>query len=479
MPIQNNSTTRTYTLGFVNIQPGKQGDVLPDFYDDVAGIADLQVISGAPADGGKYVGTTQALVKTDASAIVSASGIIIPAFYGRNICIVGDSIAQQNTSTGVFRQQGPVCWMMSYLGFPWEFQPADNFAVFGSTLDVIIRDQLPVMLVSHASQKYARCFLSCGTNDTNGLAFTLDQIKANFTTLFNTLRANGIIPVHTGIRPRGVDASNTNQKLMNLALNEWLYQQSLSGKIEFIDCTAGYADNSTSFGNCIAGLMYDANLHPNSRGACLEGRSMADYYMASGIAPQMRFATVQNDIFDRVYNPSGVAFSAANPLMQGGTTAPTGMTTLGGAWSKSARNLPNGQARSDPSCVMAASTTHYLYDDWTPAGAWSANQLQPGDIVEARAKISIVAGVNVQGPVLKMSESDGVSNFTRYGLFATDTSVSMPDGNHTLWLKSPKTVIQPYAGSGSVSVYAQIQCITNAGGSGTFTVQGFELRKIG
>jgi lysophospholipase L1-like esterase len=427
-----------------------------------------------------YIPSSQVATDPDNNKVVFTG--MQSAYYGRNICILGDSIAQQNTvpngSGNSYLQRGPVSWMMSYLGFPWEFQPTDNFAVFGSALDVIIRDQLPAMLVSHATQKYARCFLSCGTNDTNGLAFTLDQIKANFTTLFNTLRTNGIVPVHTGIRPRGVDASNTNQKLMNLALNEWLYQQSLSGKIEFIDCTAVYADNSTAFGNCITGLMYDANLHPNSRGACLEGRTMADYYVAAGIVPQMRFATVQNDIFDRVYNPSGVAYNLANPLLQGGTTAPSGMTTSGGTWSKVVRNLANGQVRSDPSCVMAASTTHYLYDDWVASGAWAANQLQPGDIVEMRAKITIVGGVNVQGPALSFTANDGVASTITVGLFNGDPTVSIPDGNHTLWIKSPKTVIPPYSGSGDMSVYAQMKCVTNAGGSGTFTVQGFELRKV-
>jgi hypothetical protein len=82
-------------------------------------------------------------------------------------------------------------------------------------------------------------------------------------------------------------------------------------------------------------------------------------------------------------------------------------------------------------------------------------------------------------PVLSFTASDGVASTITVGLFNGDPTVSIPDGNHTLWIKSPKTVIPPYSGSGNMSVYAQMRCVTNAGGSGTFTVQGFELRKVG
>lgn len=437
---------------------------------------------------------TTAQAGTPATPVFNTSGTIIglavasalafQAFYGTNVAIAGDSIAQQNTTivsgSYNYNQRGEFVSAFSYLGWPWEFQPDDNFAVFGTTMDVIISTQIPTLLASHTTRRYSRCFCSFGTNDSNA-GTSLAQMQAYATTIFTALRNNGIIPVHTGIRPRGNDVATTAAKQKNQSFNEWLYYQSLAGNIEFIDTTATYADNSTAFGNILTTLAYDSVLHPNGRGAILAGRAIADYYVARGIVPQMKFATMQSDIFDRTNNINGVCFNIAgfaNPLMQGGTTAPTGMSTSGGTWSKAARALANGQSRSDPSCVMAASTLHYLYDDWAPgAGNWTASQLQSGDILEARAKVTIVSGVNVQYVQIRASIHDGTTATLHYGGF-TDSS-SIPDGNHTFWLKSPRFTIPPYSGSGNVAMFARAECGTVGGGSGTFAVQGFEIRKVG
>ncbi len=421
-----------------------------------------------------------------------AGALMFPAYLNTNVCIVGDSIAQQNSNivTGSYNtlQRGPVPNMLSKLGHPWEFQPDDNYAVFGTTLDIILTGQIPTMLAAHKTRKYSRCFLSCGT------AFTLQQIKDNFTSLFEVLRANGIIPVHTGIRPRGVDIATTNAKQQNAHLNEWLYLQSLAGLIEFIDCTHIYADNSTAFGNVLTTMVYDAatsKLHPNGLGATLEGWAMADYYTARGVSPQIKFATMQNDVFDRTYNPSGVAFASANPLLQGNTgtlggvatgVAPTGMqvgaTGSAAAYSKVNRTLSNGQVRSDVSCVLASSTLHFLYDDWANVtGNWGATQLQTGDILEARAKIVMTSGVNIQNIRIMASIKDGVTAIVHSGLF-TDTS-AMPDGTYTLYLKTPRFTVPAYAGTGNVNIFSRVECTTAAAASGTWVIQALEVRKVG
>lgn len=592
MIIQNNSSTRTYTVGGVTIDPGKQATVSDEYYDDIQGITDLQLIGVPPVNTAAMTRrSTQTLYNSDGTVygIVSSDGIVsvtgrinpftvgagqnysfamkegdfltltgnstaagvltrtgalstaigtgttkigpfsgvqmmnlatsagsidavvgdavlpssalnidsfgtllaiptngaqTPQFYGSNIAIMGDSIAQQNTTivsgSMNYNQRGPVCSAMCYLGWPWTFEPSDNIAVFGSTLDAIIDTQLPNLAALHATRRYSRVFLSCGTNDTNA-GTPLDQIKTYFTRLFKGIRALGIIPVHTGIRPRSTtDVATTVAKQKNQQLNEWLYQLSRSGVIEFIDTTEAYADNTTAFGNILAALVYDApspSLHPNGRGAMLEGKAIADYYLARGIQPQMKFATMQSDVFDRVNNITGVAFNNPNPLMQGGTTTPTGMTTTGGTWSKVARALPNGQNRSDPSCVMAASTLHHLYDDWVGSGDWGATQLQSGDVLEGRAKILITNGVNLQFAQIRASINNGVTATLHYGLFGDGSSI--PDGNHTLYLKTPRFVIPSYGGSGNVAMFMRAEVQTLAGGSGTLTVQGFEMRKVG
>ena len=395
------------------------------------------------------------------------------------IATLGDSIAQQNTSIvgGAYalRSQGPVCWMLAYLG-AWDYQPSDNFAVYGTTVDVMIATQLPALLAAHATRRYQRCFISAGTNDTNA-GRAISQIKTDFLALFGALRSAGIIPVHTGIRPRGVDAAITVPKLQNMQLNEWLQGLGRTGMIEFVPVSEVYADTSTAFGNCVAALMYDGLLHPSARGAALEGRALAAWYQDRGIAPAMVTASQQGDTFDRANNPGGVAFSSANPLLIGGTTAPAGMTTAGGTWSKVSRTLPNGQSRSDPTCALVASTTHYLYDDWTKTGAWAATDLQPGDIIEARAIVAISSGVNVKNVALKLVENNGSVNITHQHLLMAE-SASL-QGDHVLYLRTPRIAVRDYAGSGNASIFARVDIDTDAGASGTATVRAFEVRKVG
>lgn len=411
-------------------------------------------------------------------ALVSPDGIP-PA-----IAIMGDSIAQQNTSviSGVYytNARGPVMWMLSYLGHPWDFQPSDNVAVAGTTLDVIIANQLPALLALHQTRRYQRVFISAGTNDTNS-ARSITDIQADFLTLFRALRAVGIIPVHTGIRPRGIDGAITTAKQANMRLNEWLFLQSLAGLIEFVPVSEVYADTSTAFGNAVAGLMYDGGtsaLHPGASGAALEGKALADYYTARGIAPRLAFATQQGDAFDRTNNPAGVAFASANPLLIGGTTTPTGMTTSGGTWSNSSRTLANGQTRADRSCALAASTTHYLYDDWTKTGPWLSTDLQPGDVIEGRALVVLSSAVNVSNVAMRLAENDGATTLTHYALAPPAESANL-QGAHTLYLRTPKVTVRDYAGSGNVSIFARADIVTAAGASGTAIVRAMEVRKVG
>lgn len=399
------------------------------------------------------------------------------------VCCMGDSIAAQNTSivggTYNYLARGPVAWAMAFLGHPWAFEPSDNYATSGATLNQIISDQLQSVLTASKTRRYIRCFISAGTNDTNA-GRSVDDIKKDFLNLFDVLRKNGITPFHTGIRPRGVDVAITNAKKQNIELNQWLYQMSLEGKLEYFNVSETYSDNAAAFGNALTSMMYDSgtnNLHPNCKGAALEGKAIADYFVARGVVPKLRFAIQQSDAFDRTYNPSGVAFASANPLLQGGTTAPTGMTTSGGTWSKVNRTLANGQTRSDASCALAASTVHYLYDDWVGSGAWGATQLQPGDIIEARAKITLASAVAVKNVQIRISESDGTTALVSYGLFANESGVLT--GDYTLYLKTPRITIRPYSGSGNVSVFARAECETDSGASGTFVVQQLEIRKVG
>jgi len=413
-------------------------------------------------------------------ALVSGAGI----GYGA-MAIMGDSIAGASVagSAGLYstRSRGAPVICSSYLGHPWTFDPYNHhFAAFGTGWDAIRSSQLPAFLAAARTTQFAKVFISAGTNDSNaGKSF--DAFIADALAVLSAIRATGAMPVMWGVLPRGTDGAMTVAKQTNQRVNEWLRQMSLTGLLEFVDCTEALADNSTAFGNALTSLMNDGptpNLHPNAKGHYLIGKALADYYTAAGIRPRIRYATQQSDVFDRANNPWGVAFANANPLLQGGTTAPTGMTTSGGTWSKASRTLSNGQTRSDPQCVLAASTTHYLYDDWTTTGAWGATQLQPGDVIEAHALIDIASGVNLQSPVLRLSTNDGAANSEVRALNVDLTTETIPDGNHTLHLRTPRLTIPAYSGSGNASMFARLDVVTNAGASGTLTVRAFEVRRV-
>ena len=408
-------------------------------------------------------------------------GYPVPTQRAARVALMGDSIAQQNTNSSATVSSkilhGYLVWALAYLGQPWDFTPDDNYAVNGTSLDVMLSAQLPEIQTAVADgTRYQRVFISGGTNDTNASRAIAD-IKADYLAIFNGLRALGAIPVCHGILPRGIDASLTTAKKVNMQINEWLAQQAATGLIEFIDVTASVADNAAAYGNALTTCMYDSgtsNLHPNARGAALIGKAIADYYSATGVVPAIKFATQAGDLYDRTNNPHGSLFS--NPLLQGGTTAPTGMFTSGGTWSKVNRTLANGQVRTDCQCVLAASTTHYLYDDWITTGDWASTELQPGDVIEARAWVEITSGVNINEINLRIEESNGVTTFIVRDMSTSNAGI--PDGNHVIYLKTPPLTVRDYGGSGNASIFARLDVVTAAGASGTVVVKAFEARRI-
>lgn len=397
---------------------------------------------------------------------------------GAKYCaLIGDSIAEQHITTQGYRARGVLNYALCYMGWPWVYSGDDNFAVGGTSLDATLSSQLPSLIAAAQDKRYSRVFISAGTNDTN-TGRSVQDIQSDFLALFAGIASIGAIPVMWGVLPRGADGAMTVAKRKNLAINEWLYRQSENGLLEFIDVSSVFADTTTAYGNAVAAMMYDSVLHPSDKGAALAGKIIADYYGSAGVAPGLKFSTQQADVFDRTDNPHGVAFNSPNPLLQGGTTAPTGMSTAGGVWSKVSRTLANGQTRSDPQCVLAAGTTHYLYDDWVATGAWSASQLQPGDVVEGRAMVEIIDGVDLKSVVMELNENNG-SGGLQWQCLSAGSPASVPDGSHTLYMRTPPTTIRAYAGSGNAAIFAKLSVETGASGSGTIVVKAFEARKVG
>ena len=392
----------------------------------------------------------------------------------QRIAMLGDSIANQNSTAVSFRAMGIVTAMLAYAGRPFAYDHTDNLAVFGSSISAILSTQIPALQAAQPTKNYGRVFISAGTNDAG---LTLAELKSGLMQIFVAVKALGAIPVVWGILPRGADGSLPANKKRNQAICDWEYGLSLTGLIEYHDFNDIFADPSTAFGNCLATMMYDAVLHPSDRGAMLAGKRMAATYAALGYGPRMKFATQQSDQFDRTDNPHGVAFKTPNPLMQGGATAPTGMSTSGGTWSKVNITLDNGQTKSVPQCVLAASTTHYLYDDHTTTGAWVSTEFQPGDVIEARALVTVTSGVNINNINLQLNENNGGGGLDYLDL-TTSALVGIADGDHTLYLKTPPVTIRAYNGSGNCALFAKLNIATAAGASGTAVVKAFELRVI-
>lgn len=448
---------------------------------------DMTSTERAAALSGTYGAAVQTLVQTTPQVATKDAdgGLLVAAKPIAAVAMMGDSIAAlaSNSAGGTtnYLARGFLPWANAFLGQPWSFEHADNFAVAGTTMDVILANQCPAFAAAHASRKYQKVFCSFGTNDSNA-GTTLAVMKTQATAIFQYIRDRGSLPVHISILPRGADGAMTAAKRRNIAFNRWLNEQAQAGLIEFINLAEIFADNSTAFGNSIQAFMQTEAgnpwLHPNALGARHGGRVIANFYLARGVGIQQFPTTQQADQFDRTDNPTGVAFLAANPLMQGGTTAPTGMTTSGGTWSKVNRTLANGQVRSDPQCALAALTTHRLYDDWTKTGNWSATELQPNDELEGRATLVLTNFANISEISIELSENTGGGALNHYGLFTTESIAWTDTGTVTLYLKTPKVRVRDYAGSGNVAVFLRVNIVTASGGSGTATIQDFHMRKV-
>lgn len=421
-------------------------------------------------------------------------------YVGKNVhvasCVAcaGDSTADINifTSSGAQRKssRGTLNWAQAFLGQPFDFRVDDDFSVSGSTTANLLAVQVPNIISKKldGARQYSHCFISSGTNDHTVSSLSVSQTLENFKESFELLVSSGITPIAVSIRPRGVDASVQVFKQVAKSVNKGLEILARQGLCIFIDVSELYADNSTAFGNILPATSYD-NLHPNAFGACLEGAEIARVLRAAGVIPDIKFATTQDDVFHRTLNPYGCIGSitagaiTANPLLQGGTTAPTGMATAGGTWSKTTRTLANGQTRSDPRVALAASATHTLTSDCIATGAFTSTQLQPGDIVEAVCLLKLGNGVTAAGLNrinLQVIANDGVSSFDYNDLQfdLSDTAALPVSGTEFIWLRSPRVTVPAWAGSGNHYIRTRLNLGTTAAGAGNVDVLGFECRPV-
>lgn len=415
---------------------------------------------------------------------------------GMDLCgLMGDSIAAQNLEINDYNvgaaneyrtvnanTKGLINVANAMLGQPWHIPVSNQFAVAGTTCDVIRANQLPAVLASHKSRPLRRVFMSCGTNDAN-TGRTLSDIKTDIDYMLQAMIDAGIIPVHIGCLPRGSGSGDATMNRVLLELNNWMEEwQVLHPGFEFCNTAEALADPASAYGLPVAAMMDASYLHPVDPGGWWQGRMMADYYSARGVGRTPKYAYTALDTWDTNYNKRGVLGSSPNALLSGGTTAPTSMTTSGGTWSKTTRTLDNGQSRDVRTCVLAASTTHYLYDDLSKAGAaWGAgDQVAEGDYVVAEAWVKVTDLVNCTSIALRTTEANGSgTTATNYNLNAA-SGKALPTslaGTRTLHLRTPPIRVRAYYGSGNPALSWRVECVTGAGASGTFEVLALDPRR--
>lgn len=402
----------------------------------------------------------------------------------RAACAGVSFMAQQTQSGGsttIFRDIGYLTHLFALMGWPWRWTPADNFAIGGTTTALVLSDQVPAILASHATDPIDTIFIAMGTNDSS-TSVPYATIIANMDAIITALTSAGIKVVMETIPPRGVDGSLLSYKLVSMNVNRWLAKQELLGRIVLVDITQVMADVTTSFGNALPALTYDPSvaLHPNTKGAKLISRAFFEKLSKMGYHPTITYATQVADVYDATNNPTGSIFD--NPLLQGGTTSPTGYTASGGTWSATNSTLPNGQLKRVWSVSLLTSTIHYFYKDLLKSGAgWSGgDRIQSGDVLEGRCMVTVTGATGLRSVQFYLVENNGSGDRTFKCLSnSTTNEFNSMDGTYTYDLKTPLCTVRAYSGSGNSSVYIRCDFITEASGvAGTVTVESFEMRKI-
>lgn len=399
-----------------------------------------------------------------------------PKVATKKLAILGDSTANNESylSPLTYAKTGPFVWAMCFSGWPFEFQPADNFGVGGATTQDCINNQLPLMFARHATQNYQYAWVSVGTN---GINDSVSKRKSDILQLLQTLKNAGIHPITCGIRPRGNEVSLQAYQSSAMAVNSYLMELSLTGLCDYIDVTEVYANTANAFGNALVGFMTDY-IHPNGAGAVLEGRIIADYLIAKGFKNSFITATQPGDLFHRDNNPGGAV--SPNPILSGGTTAPTGFSTSGGTWGKTNRTLPNGQVRSDAILSTIATGVNSISYTYSPGSAIPFASPLPiaGDLVEARAIVNLNSIHNVNGLRLNLIEQNGEGSISHVALgYETGLSTIFPDGNYTFYIKTPAIPIRNYV-SGTPYLQPNLSLNGTASSTGTMTVKALEMRKV-
>jgi len=422
------------------------------------------------------VDTTTKLLKT-------VNGLVDLSISGKSkrMVTLGTSVIQQQTQSNSYAESGSISIALARSGWPFKFEPEDNFAVFGTEVQAIIDNQLPAIIASHAIDPIYIACASIGGNDARA-GTPIADITAGIDTVIDTLTGLGIRMVFELLNPYGKDTSIVDLKKVPMQINDYLISKAADGVIDVVDNRLSLLDTSNEYNNALESLTYDSNgsnLHPNGRGAVILSDKWADYFAQF---PSLAKVSKQEiDKFDEVYNKTGNILN--NHTLNGSGTAPDSFTSGGSTWSNIGGTLANGQAVNVWSHTLAPNTSPFLYNDYLNTGAWGAgDKLQEGDKIYLLITVELDNVNGVRSLNTQLTENDGSTQYTVRGnakALQENASNTFDNGySGELLIKTPTLTIHPYSGSGDTNIFTRLNIEATATASGAIKVSSWEVKKV-
>lgn len=344
---------------------------------------------------------------------------IRPAFSNRTIVLLGDSITDRNKySDGTTYQfvlgKGYFTYANNFLGCPWR--------VLNIASKVGDKVNQAAARMGSEVLPYAPddCLVLIGINDVH--TFTVSGgTEAN--SVFNNLKLNILEPLlNAGIRPivctllpsNDVDtaAEQDGWFRYNDLIRRWCF--SMGGRAKLVDLAATtYGDPSTGYGALTAYLDSGDDVHPNTNGASLIGKAIANSF------PELRSAFVSRSFGVITGDPYNAATSTGKIFDTGaiagtlsGTPTPTRTGTFAGVptgWTLAgtctnstgttitAETVASTDGGNDWLKIILAGSgmSGQTNCSWQLSGSaltLSGSPFSVGDWVELRAEAAIAAG---------------------------------------------------------------------------------------
>ena len=395
------------------------------------------------------------------------------------VCLVGDSITEQNTSAGstIFHNYGYWTYAAQILKKQYVYANADNYGVAGYKTQDVIDNKLAAAMASNADI----AVVLIGTNDV-GNSIPLATIKSNLLTIWRKLRNSGKTVIAGTIFPRNDAAIQTSARRRTLMeLNAWIRQvvPTLQG-VYLWDSFALLADLTTTDPNPVAALFQDS-LHPNRGGASIAGAELAaTFNRIFGNPLSSEFASPSlSDLFEATFAPTGNMVGNSTLAGTGTATSWTIVRSLGSTVGNTPAlqsvPLSSGQSYNKQRITIAGSVAGIAVEEIQfrqnvfPSGGFAI-----GDIVSGGCNFNIVSNTNKLLYVGVMLQSQfgayqlATDNIRQVGATAVGGSIPI---TYSGSLQIPDMTLLE-AGSGmQIAISIGVDCSAATGAAGSTVVE--------